>query len=124
MFVLSREEQILSFNNGVLHTDARSLTYIMHFSNATSKIARWNLILRSYDISVVFTPNTDALISLVDLLTRHNIKSKFKNKITQEDLVNFLQVNYEGLPQLSMAEALEVIEKSIRTFSKIFESFK
>ena len=50
MFVLSKEEQILAFNNGVLHTDARSLTYIMHFSNATSKIARWNLILRSYDI--------------------------------------------------------------------------
>ena len=67
----------------------------MHFSNATSKIARWNLILRSYDISVVFTPNTDAQISFIDLLIRHNIKSKFKNKITQEDLANFLEILFK-----------------------------
>ena len=38
MFVLSKEEQILAFNNGILHTDARSLTYLMHFSNAMSKV--------------------------------------------------------------------------------------
>ena len=124
MFVLSKEEQILAFNNGILHTDARSLTYIMHFSNATSKIARWNLLLRSYDILVVFTPNTNALISFVDLMTRNNIKTKFKNKVTQEDLANFLQINYEGLPQLPMSDALDVIEKSINMLGPIQKSSK
>ena len=124
MFCLAKEEQILSFNNGVLHTDARSLTYIMRFSNATSKIARWNLILRSYDISVVFTPNTHALISFTDLMTRGNFKPKYKNKITQEDLNHFLQINYHGLPQLTMTEALDVIEKSIQMVGPLRQSKK
>ena len=124
MFVLAKEENILAFNNGVLHTDARSLTYIMHFANATSKIARWNLILRSFDISVVFTPNKNALISFVDLMTRSNIKAKFKNKVTQEDLTNFLQINYESLPQLSMSDALDVIEKSINLLGPMQKSPK
>ena len=30
MFVLSKEESILAFNNGILHTDARSLTHIYY----------------------------------------------------------------------------------------------
>ena len=124
MFVLSKEESVLAFNNGVLHTDARSLTYIMHFSNITSKIARWNLILRSFDISVIFTPNKDALISFVDLMTRGNVKAKFKNKITQEDLADFLQINYEGMPQLSMAEALDVIQKSVNMLRPMQKSSK
>ena len=96
----------------------------MHFSNATSKIARWNLLLRSYDISVIFTPNTNALISFVDLMTRSNIKTKFRNKVTQEELANFLQINYEGLPQLSMGDALDVIEKSINMLGPIQKSSK
>ena len=57
-------------------------------------------------------------------MTRSNVKAKFKNKVTQEDLANFLQINYESLPQLSMGDALDVIEKSINMLGPIQKSSK
>ena len=64
MFCLLREESILSFGNATIHTDARSLCFITKYATATSKISRWDLLLKSYNIKVVFSPNTHALIKI------------------------------------------------------------
>ena len=113
MFCLLKEESIMSFGNAKIHTDCRSLCFITKYATATSKISRWDLLLKSYDISVVFTPNTNALIKISDLMTRGIGKSKFKNRITRSDLDTFLQLDFAGIPPLSMNDTLALIKKAL-----------
>ena len=79
---------MLSFGNSTLYTDARSLTFISRFATATSKISRWDILLKSFDVNVPFLPNSHALIKVSDLLTRGLEKSKFKNKLLQMTYLN------------------------------------
>ena len=113
MFCLLREESILSFGNATIHTDARSLCFITKYATATSKISRWDLLLKSYDVQVVFRPNTHALIKMSDLMTRGITKSKFRNRITQSDLDTFLQIDFSEIPPLSMKDTLALIKKAL-----------
>jgi hypothetical protein len=98
MFCLLKEEPILAFNNSTFHTDARSLCFITRYASATSKIYLWDMLLKSYNIEIEFTPNTNALIRLSDLMTRGIGKTPFKGKISQEDLDSFLQIDFQVFP--------------------------
>ena len=88
IFAILKEESLLSFGNSTLYTDARSLTFITRFATATSKISRWDILLKSFDFRVQFLPNSNALIKVSDLLTRGLEKSKFKNKVLHRMYLN------------------------------------
>ena len=119
MFCLLKEESILSFGNAKIHTDARSLCFITKYATATSKISRWDLLLKSYDVMVVFRPNTNALIKMSDLMTRGVTKSKFRNKITRSDLNTFLQIDFSEIPPLSMKDTLAMIKKAFNLIGHV-----
>ena len=118
IFAILKEEDILSFGNSVFHTDARSLVFITRFANATSKISRWDILLKSFDIKVHFLPNTHALIKMSDLLTRGNEKSKFKNRVTEKEILDFMQIDFDGIPLMSLRDTMFMIRKALDLIEK------
>ena len=64
IFAILKEENLLSFGNSILYTDARILTFITRFATATSKISRWGILLKSFNVQVQFLPDTNALIKV------------------------------------------------------------
>ena len=111
IFAISREPGIIGFGNAVLITDARSLTYIARFSKTTAKLSRWDIYLKSYDIQVEFSANTHGLIKMTDLLTRGNTQPTFKNKVTEKQIADFMQLNFAGLPRMSLRDTMFLIHK-------------
>ena len=118
IFAILKEESLLSFGNSTLYTDARSLTFITRFATATSKISRWDILLKSFDVRVQFLPNSNALIKVSDLLTRGLEKSKFKNKVTEQDVSQFIQLDFGGLPTMGMHDAMCMIQKALALVDK------
>ena len=100
--MISREPGLIGFGNAILHTDAKSLTFIARFSKTTAKLARWDIFLKSYDIQVCFLPNTNALIKMTDLLTRNSCSQEYKNQVTPQQINQFLELDFQNLPQMSL----------------------
>ena len=115
IFCLLKEEQLLAFGNAQLITDARSLCFISRFANSTSKLSRWNIIIRSYGLTIKFLPNSDAKIQVADLLTRGVQKNVQQHKI---DLEKFMQLDFSHLPVMEVTDVLDLIEKLYQCFSK------
>ena len=119
VFCLGKEEALLSFGNLILHTDCRGLTFISKFANASSKISRWDLLIRSFNMTVHFLSNKDGLIRVTDLFTRNSMKGGQKNKrIRSLDLKDFLNFDFSGIPDLNIVDAMQLIEKIQQCFQK------
>ena len=128
VFALIKEEPFLAYNNGTLHTDAKSLCFLAKFANSTSKLYRWSIFLHSYDITVSFLPNHDARIKFSDLLTRQGNNFKFSNKISENQLKDFSPINLHGLNNMQITDAIHFITKLYSTFpndkSQTFKTIK
>ena len=108
---LSKEQEILSFGNLILYTDCRSLTFINRYASSCSKLSRWDIFVRSFNMTIHFLPNTDGRIKIVDLLTRNNIhKAQFKNKLSKSDLDKFQQFNFDGMPDMQINDVMKLIQ--------------
>ena len=114
IFAITREPGLIGFGNAILHTDAKGLTFISRFSKTTAKLARWDIFLKSFDIQVKFLPNNNALIKMTDLLTRNNDHQNFKNKVTQQQIDEFMQLDFGGLPQMSLKDTMFLIQKALQ----------
>ena len=111
VYCLSKEQEILSFGNLILYTDCRSLTFINRYANSCSKLSRWDIFVRSFNMIIHFLPNTDGRIKICDLLTRNNVhKAQFKNKLSKTDLDKFQQFNFEGLPDMEIQDVMKIIQ--------------
>ena len=55
---------------------------------------------------------------MTDLLTRGNEKGRFKNKITEADLASFLQINFDGLPNMALSDAMHLVHKALQLIDK------
>lgn len=118
IYCLMREEALLSYGNSILNTDARSLCFISHFANATSKISRWDLLIRSYDIQINFLPNTNAQIRVTDMLTRGLEKGQLNKKIKKSDIEKFMQWDFSDLPPMQVNDVMALITKLKECYSK------
>ena len=113
IFCLMKEESLLAFGNSIFYTDARSLTFISSFSNVTTKIGRWDILIKSYGITLSFLPNKDALIKITDLLTRNAdiIRNHKHNKITKQAMDEFFMYDFAGLPEMSGNDFMELVTR-------------
>ena len=50
---------------------------------------------------------------MTDLLTRNNDHQNFKNKITQQQIEEFMQLDFGGLPQMSLKDTVFLIQKAL-----------
>ena len=110
VYCLSKEEALLSFGNMTFHTDARGLTFINKYANASSKLSRWDLLIRSFNMTIHFLPNTNALIRVTDIFTRNSVHGGQKNKkIGNLQLQDFMNFDFNGLPDLGISDAMALI---------------
>ena len=106
VYAITQESLLLSFSKIIVHTDCRSLTFMLRFSKICSKINRWQLLLSSYDINICFESSKSIGIMLADILTRRN---GTRQKITRRPKPHEI----EELPIIKLKE------KSIQPFYKI-----
>ena len=119
IFCLGKEEALLSFNNMVYHTDAKSLTFINRFANSSSKISRWDILIRSFNMTIHFLPNTSGIIKVTDIFTRNSVKGGQRNKrIRNDDLKDFIQLDFKGIPNLQISDTMALIKKLQTYFEK------
>ena len=111
IFVLIKEEHWLSFGGAIIHTDAKSLCYITRFNKTTSKLARWNILLNSFDITISFLPNSNAQVKFTDLLTRQGGKAVFKNKVPEKLLKEFVMIDFSGLPDMHIKDVIHLLSE-------------
>ena len=110
IFCLVKENDLLSFGNLTLMTDCRSLTFISRFANSCSKLSRWDILIRSFAMTIQFLPNTDAHIRVTDLLTRNELKGGQPNKkIRENHLQNFTMFNFANLPPMEINDCMDFI---------------
>ena len=116
IFALIKEEHWLSYGNSTLHTDARSLCFLAKFNSITAKIARWNILIHSFNINVSFLPNKDAQVKFTDILTRQGQKNSYKNKVTNEMLKGFFTIDFSDVPDMNLNDIINLL---IEVYAKI-----
>ena len=101
-------------------SDCRSIQFGIKFKEINSTLMRWWILLCSLDFKVIFTPSTDCLIMLTDLLTRrNNVIKKTNKKLTQEDVSKLKFIDFFNIPPLSLAEINQICMKFNNWVEKI-----
>ena len=80
VFWLKKFEPYLYGRKFILHTDHRSLKWLMSISDSTGRLARWSLLLQQYDFEIKHCPgtanaNADALSRLPYAMTLPSISA-------------------------------------------------
>ena len=57
VYCLNKKQELLSFGNLILYTYCRSLTFINRYANSCSKLSRWDIFVRSFNMTIRFLPN-------------------------------------------------------------------
>ena len=86
-----------------LYTDAKSLIYLVRMSDSSAKASRWLEFLSGFDIHIVFLPNSNAILKLVDFLTRpfDTPRKKVPRPIqVDKNLIDFAGIQDVSLPKL------------------------
>ena len=118
VYAVMQESLLLSFSKVIVHTDCKSLTYLFRFSRICSKLARWQIILASYDLEIYFEPSESIGIVLSDLLSRRPEKRMTNRRPKLEEIDQLPKVDFSNEPKLSFSKAKQKIEKELET-SKI-----
>ena len=58
VFGIRKFEPYLYGRKFILHTDHRSLKWLMSISDPTGRLARWSLLLQQYDFEIKYCPDT------------------------------------------------------------------
>ena len=86
-------------------SDCKSLQFGVKFKELNSTILRWWLLLSTLDFTIIFTPATDCLLHLTDLLTRRNNTIKKTNKrLTEDDFSKLQFIDFFNMPPLTLQE--------------------
>ena len=121
VFCVTKESDLLAFGNLTLYTDCRSLSFINRYANSCSKLSRWDILLRSYNMTIVFLPNSHGVIKICDLLTRNSIHGGQANKkLKKMDLESFEQFDFSGLPPMAINDCMALID----TLNKLVDKTK
>ena len=106
VFCVSKESDILAFGNLTLYTDCHKPV-----RKQLLELSRWDILLRSYNMEIVFLPNTHGIIKICDLLTRNEHKGGQPNKkLKRVDLETFDQFNFEGLAPMAIQDCMQLID--------------
>ena len=120
VFCLAKEEPLLSFSNMIFSTDARSLTFINKYANSSSKISRWDLLIRSFQMTIRFLKNTEGIIKVTDLFTRNEIRGGQPNKKLKGMTLNdFMQFDFSDIPDLPISDAMNLIQQLQKLMNKV-----
>ena len=115
VYAVMQESLLLGFSKVIVHTDYKSLTYLFRFSRICSKLARWQIILASYDLEIYFEPSESIGIVLSDLLSRRPEKRMTNRRPKLEEIDQMPKVDFSAEPQLSFSKAKQKIEKELES---------
>lgn len=86
--ILKTHEHILYHGYSIIHTDARSLTFLKCFE-ATPKLQRYSLFIQSFQHCIKFSSSKKPLSQFVDMMSRQEIVHHEKKKPKNKDLEDF-----------------------------------
>ena len=119
IFCRQKEEALLSFGNMIYHTVARGLTFINRYANASSKMSWWDILIRSFNMTIRFLPNTASVIRVTDIFTRSGHQTGPKcHLLFKLDIKEFVHFNFQGVPDLSIEDTMEFIQKMFSCFKQ------
>ena len=92
------------------YQQVRGLSFINRYASSNSKISRWDIIIRSFNMTINFLPNTQEIIKVTDMFTRQSLKGDNKNKrIGKTEIDKFLTADFSGIPDLKINDAMHLI---------------
>ena len=119
LFCLTSEADLIQFTHIFLNSDCRGLVFLSRFKSSCSKLNRWDIYIRSFNITILFKPATDPHIRIVDLLTRKDQKNKpFNKRPTTEQIDDLLRLDFFKCNPLTYQDTMSVIGKLIKMFDK------
>ena len=112
---LQSESLLLAFSKVIIHTDCKSLTYLLRFARICNKLARWQIILNSYDIEIYYEKPTSLGISLADQLSRSTGKRVINRRPKMEEIDALPSIEFKNKIHMTLEEASEKIESVLKT---------
>ena len=111
VFALMNESLLLGFSKIIVHTDCKSLTYLSRFSRICSKLARWQLVISSFDIEIEYEPATSHQIVLADMLTRRPGHKMINRRPKLAEIEDLPEIKFRPGQRLTMQEVKMEIDK-------------
>ena len=107
-------EYYIYMSHTFIHTDARALTFAQSMKCTNSKIARWSLLLNSFNHSMVWQPNTCYAIRLADIMSRKEPGTIINKRPTEEQIQNMPIIDFSKQKVWTPPEYSEHIEKILK----------
>ena len=104
--------------------DSRALGFIARFRFDNLTVHRYHLLISSLSLSFCWLPNTHALITLVDGLSRKKISPKseivqvLNKKLSREKIDNLKHLNFFGLPDFTYDEVMQLFDSFYKLCDK------
>ena len=114
VFALSNESLLLGFSKIIVHTDCKSLTYLGRFSKICSKLARWQLVISSFDIEIEYQPADSHQIVLADMLTRRPGHKMVNRRPKLAEIEELPDIKFKPGKRLTMQEVKMEIDKQLK----------
>ena len=114
VFALMNESLLLGFSKIIVHTDCKSLTYLSRFSRICSKLARWQLVISSFDIEIEYEPATSHQIVLADMLTRRPGHKMINRRPKLAEIEDLPEIKFRPGQRLTMQEVKMEIDKKLK----------
>ena len=112
IYALLNQTYLLGFIKLIVHTDCRSLTYLLKFSQIFSKLSRWQIILDFYNLHFHFESSTNGCILMADLLSRKKVLKIMNKRPSKDQILHLKYLDLLHMPILSWTNA----KKKINTF--------
>ena len=93
-----------------IYTDCQSLTYLVRMSDYSNKASRWVEFLNGFDFQIVFLPNTNALLKMVDYLSRPQTTTK--KRIQKPANINQNLFDFSGIKPCAIQKLTGTLQKN------------
>ena len=108
---------LLLYRQNYVFNDSHALSYISHFRYQNAAIFRHHLLISSLNLRFIWLSSSCHIVHMCDILTRPALKRRqshpqvLRQRISRELVDKLPFVNMEGMPELSYAEAITLLDK-------------
>ena len=112
----SENYPLLLYRRSYLFNDSKCLSFLAKFRFQNVALYRLHLLISSCNLYFKWLPSSNSVVTLVDLLTRPPLKKDYqaplvlKKKLTKELVDSLPFVNFDGMPELSYSQALDLLD--------------
>ena len=112
----SENYPLLLYRRSYLFNDSKCLSFLAKFRFQNVALYRLHLLISSCNLFFIWLPSSHSVVTLVDLLTRPPLKKGHqaplvsKKKLSQELITSLPFVNFDGMPELSYTQVLDLLD--------------